>query len=128
MDRHNISLPAGPQPPGPAAWPWARNRWRLWPGPETPGCCCWPSDAADDTRRRVQHFAEAGHCVWLQIPFTKAELGQATGRGSAAVAAITDIGLAVAVVHRLAEMDPEKYDEDLAKLETEGQACRRAGK
>ena len=33
------------------------------------------------------------------------------------MAAITDIGLAVAVVRRLAEMDPEKYDEDLAKLE-----------
>ena len=56
-------------------------------------------------------------CVWLRIPFTKQELGQATGRGSAAVVAITDIGLAVAVVRRLAEMDPEKYDEDLAKLE-----------
>ncbi|MFR0769281.1 MAG: hypothetical protein ACLSHO_06560 [Dysosmobacter sp.] len=55
--------------------------------------------------------------MWLRIPFTKQELGQATGRGSAAVAAITDIGLAVAVVRRLAEMDPEKYDEDLAKLE-----------
>lgn len=74
------------------------------------------SDAADNTARRVQHFAEAGQCVWLRIPFTKQELGQATGRGSAAVAAITDIGLAVAVVRRLAEMDPEKYDEDLAKL------------
>ena len=75
------------------------------------------SDAADNTARRVRHFAEAGQCVWLRIPFTKQELGQATGRGSAAVVAITDIGLAVAVVRRLAEMDPEKYDEDLAKLE-----------
>ena len=75
------------------------------------------SDAADNTARRVRHFAEAGQCVWLRIPFTKQELGQATGRGSAAVAAITDIGLAVAVVRRLAEMAPEKYDEDLAKLE-----------
>ena len=74
------------------------------------------SDAADNTARRVQHFAEAGQCVWLRIPFTKQELGQATGRGSAAVVAITDIGLAVTVVRRLAEMDPEKYDEDLAKL------------
>ena len=62
------------------------------------------SDAADNTARRVQHFAEAGQCVWLRIPFTKQELGQATGRGSAAVAAITDIGLAVAVVRRLTEM------------------------
>ena len=75
------------------------------------------SDAADNTARRVRHFAEAGQCVWLRSPFTKQELGQATGRGSAAVVAITDIGLAVAVVRRLAEMDPEKYDEDLAKLE-----------
>ena len=39
------------------------------------------SDAADNTARRVQHFAEAGQCVWLRIPFTKQELGQATGRG-----------------------------------------------
>ena len=75
------------------------------------------SDAADNTARRVRHFAEAGQCVWLRSPFTKQELGRAPGRGSAAVVAITDIGLAVAVVRRLAEMDPEKYDEDLAKLE-----------
>ncbi len=75
------------------------------------------SDAADNTLRRVKRFAEAGQCVWLRVPFTKGELGQATGRSSAAVAAITDIGLAVAVVRRLAELDHEKYDEDLAKLE-----------
>ena len=75
------------------------------------------SDAADNTARRVRRFAETGQCVWLRVPFTKRELGRATGRGSAAVAAITDIGLAVAVVRRLAEMEPEKYDEDLAKLE-----------
>ena len=75
------------------------------------------SDAADNTARRVRRFAEMGQCVWLRVPFTKRELGLATGRASAAVAAITDIGLAVAVVRRLAEAEPEKYDEDLAKLE-----------
>ena len=37
------------------------------------------SDAADNTRRRVEHFAEAGQCLWLRIPFTKAELGRAVG-------------------------------------------------
>ena len=41
------------------------------------------SDAADNTARRVRHFAEAGQCVWLRSPFTKQELGQATGRGAA---------------------------------------------
>ena len=75
------------------------------------------SDAADNTARRVRRFAEMGQCVWLRVPFTKRELGLATGRASAAVAAITDIGLAVAVVRRLAEAEPEKYAEDLAKLE-----------
>lgn len=75
------------------------------------------SDAADNTLRRVKRFAETGQCVWLRVPFTKRELGQATGRSSAAVMAVTDIGLAVAVVRRLAETEPEKYDEDLAKLE-----------
>lgn len=75
------------------------------------------SDAADNTIRRVKHFAEIGQCAWLQVPFTKQELGRATGRTSAAVAAVTNIGLAVAIVRRLAETDPVRYDADLAKLE-----------
>lgn len=68
------------------------------------------SDAADNTRRRVEHFADAGQCLWLQIPFTKGELGRALGRSSVAIVAVTDIGLAGAVVHRLAELDHARYD------------------
>lgn len=75
------------------------------------------ADAADNTYRRVKHFAEAGQCVWLRIPFTKAELGRAVGRSAAAVVAVTDIGLANAVVHKLAQLDPVKYDEAAARLE-----------
>ena len=75
------------------------------------------SDAADNTYRRVKHFAEIGQCIWLRIPFTKAELGRAVGRSAAAVVAVTDIGLANAVVHKLAQLDPVKYDEAAARLE-----------
>ena len=75
------------------------------------------ADAADNTRRRCEHFAQAGNCLWLRLPFTKAELGRAVGRTSVAIVAVTDIGLANAVVHRLAELDPVKYDEAAAKLE-----------
>ena len=75
------------------------------------------SDAADNTYRRVKHFADAGQCIWLRIPFTKAELGQAVGRSAAAVVAVTDIGLANAVVRKLAQLDPVKYDEPAARLE-----------
>ena len=75
------------------------------------------SDAADNTRRRVEHFAQAGQCLWLRVPFTKAELGRQFGRTSVAVAAVTDVGLASAVVNKLAALDPEAYGEAAQKLE-----------
>ena len=54
------------------------------------------SDAAGNTLRRAEHLAEEGHCLHLTLPFDKAELGGALGRGSAAIAALTDLGLAAA--------------------------------
>ena len=75
------------------------------------------SDAADNTRRRCQHFAQAGDCLWLQLPFTKAELGQAVGRRAAAIVAVTDIGLAANIVHRLEALDSAKYGEAAARLD-----------
>ena len=86
------------------------------------------SDAADNTRRRIEHFADEGQCMWLRVPFTKEELGRALGRTSVAVAAITDIGLAAAVARRLAEVDPARYGESAARLDVKAQraAERRA--
>ena len=73
-------------------------------------------DAADNTLRRVRHFAEAGDCLWLRIPYTKEALGRALGRTSCALLAITDIGFAANFVRRLAERDPVRYDEAAEKL------------
>ena len=86
------------------------------------------SDAADNTRRRIEHFADEGQCMWLRVPFTKEELGRALGRTSVAVAAITDIGLAAAVARRLAELDPARYGASAARLDVKAQraAERRA--
>ena len=86
------------------------------------------SDAADNTRRRIEHFADEGQCMWLRVPFTREELGRALGRTSVAVAAITDIGLAAAVARRLAELDPARYGESAARLDVKAQraAERRA--
>lgn len=75
------------------------------------------SDAADNTRRRTEHFAQAGQCLWLRLPFSKAELGRAVGRTSAAIVAVTDIGLANAVVHKLAQLDETQYGEAAQRLE-----------
>ena len=82
------------------------------------------ADAADNTARRCARFAEVGQCLWLRIPESKYELGRALGRGSCAVLAITDTGLALAVAQRLAEHDPAKYDEAVAKLQVKAQRAR----
>ena len=86
------------------------------------------SDAADGTRRRCEHFAAHGDCMWLQIPFTKAELGRALGRTSVALAAVTDVGLAAALLHRLAELDPEQYRDAAYRMDVKARraAERRA--
>ena len=67
------------------------------------------SDAADNTRRRTVHFSEAGQCLWLRLPFTKAELGFALGRGSCAMLALTDAGFAASLTQKLAARAPERY-------------------
>ena len=66
-------------------------------------------DAAPNTRRRCAHFGEAGNVLWLELPFTKEELGFHLGRGSCAMLALTDAGLAASVADKLAQRDPERY-------------------
>ena len=73
-------------------------------------------DAADNSFRRVRHFADAGQCLWVSVPYTKEELGQAVGRTACAMAAVTDIGFAEAIGQKLAALDPEKYAITAEKL------------
>ena len=86
------------------------------------------SDAAEGTRRRCEHFAGAGDCLWLQVPFTKAELGRALGRTAVAITAVTDVGLAAALLHRLAELDPAQYRDAADRMDVKARraAERRA--
>ena len=74
------------------------------------------SDAADNTVRRAQHFAEAGACLCVGIPATKDELGRAVGRTSCAMLAVTDVGFAEAAAKKLAALDAARYGELAEKL------------
>ena len=78
-------------------------------------------DAADNTFRRVRHFADAGQCLWISVPFTKDELGSAVGRTSCAMLAVTDIGFAESIVKKLAVVDPEKYTQTAEQLAVKAQ-------
>ena len=79
------------------------------------------SDAAENTSRRASHFADAGHVKWLQVPFSKAELGGALGRSTCAMAAFTDSGLAASLVSKLAQTDPERYGDAASQLDAKAQ-------
>ena len=73
------------------------------------------ADAAENSVRRVRHFADAGHCLWCRIGADKDALGRAVGRSSCAMLAVTDIGFAEAIAKKLAEGD-ERFAETAEKL------------
>lgn len=73
-------------------------------------------DAAANTLRKAERFAEQGQCLTLALPWNKAELGAALGRGTCALAAVTDLGLALAVTEKLARTDPERYGAAVERL------------
>ena len=59
------------------------------------------ADAAENSVRRVRHFADAGQCLWCRIGADKDALGRAVGRSSCAMLAVTDIGFAEAIAKKL---------------------------
>ena len=103
----------------------ARKAGRLEMGEEPVGAVCrarqarlilLASDAAPNTVRRCAHFGEAGNVLWLELPFTKEELGFQMGRSSCAMLALTDAGFAAAVSEKLRTRDPEKYEAAASQL------------
>ena len=73
------------------------------------------SDAGDHTWRRAKSFVAGTEQICMKVPYTKDELGQATGRTALAMAAFTDPAMALAFVKALG--DPQKYAEELASLD-----------
>lgn len=63
------------------------------------------SDAGDHTWRRAKSYAAGTDQQCLRVSFTKDELGMAIGRTSLAIAAITDVALALAFAKALEKSD-----------------------
>lgn len=108
----------------------ARKAGRIEVGEEPVGAACrarkaklllLARDAADNTVRRAAHFAQAGNAPQVRTPFSKEEMGLAVGRGSCAMAALTDAGMAASFLSKLAQADPEQYGEAAAVLDAKAQ-------
>ena len=84
------------------------------------------SDASDHTWRRAKSFVAGTEQQCLKVPFTKEELGFVVGRTSLAIAAFTDVSLALAFVKGLP--DQEKVKKEAEILEAKSKKMRQRKK
>ena len=88
----------------------ARKANRLAIGEEPAGIACRSGkarlllvaqDAGEHTVRRAQSFCRSGKPAWMQIPFTKEELGNGLGCNACALCAVLDPALGKAFLETL---------------------------
>ncbi len=79
-------------------------------------------DASDHTWRRAKSFAAGTDQQCIRLDCTKDEMGFVVGRQSLAIAAITDVSLALAMVNAMGQ--PEKYKAVIAVLTTKAEKLK----
>ena len=81
------------------------------------------SDASDHTWRRAKSFVAGTEQQCIRLKATKEEMGFVVGRQSLAIAAITDVALALALVKSLGE--PEKHKQVLEVLTAKAEKAKK---
>ena len=81
------------------------------------------ADASDHTWRRAKSYAAGTEQQCIRLNCTKEEMGFAIGRTSLAIAAITDVQLALALVTALGQ--PETYRQALEVLTQKAQKAKK---
>ena len=81
------------------------------------------SDCGDHTWRRAKSFAAGTDQQCIRLGCTKEEMGFVVGRTSLAIAAITDVALALAMVSSLGES--EKYKVQLQVLTSKSEHLKK---
>ena len=81
------------------------------------------SDASDHTWRRAKSFAAGTDQQCIRLSSTKEAVGFVVGRQSLAIAAITDVRLALALVTSLGE--PEKHKATLEVLSAKAEKAKK---
>lgn len=88
------------------------------------------SDTSDGAKRRAEGYVFETNALLVEVPFTKDEIAGITGKSGCSMAAITDLGLAVAFVKALADEFGESYSGayETLKAAQERAERRKAGK
>ena len=81
------------------------------------------SDATDHTWRRAKAYAAGTEQQCVRLPFSKDAMGQAVGRESLAIAAITDAPLALALLQSLP--DSGQYQSAIRALTEKSQKLKK---
>ena len=81
------------------------------------------SDASDHTWRRAKSFVAGTDQQCVRLPYTKDEMGLATGRQSLAIAAITDPGMALTLLSSLE--GAEKYRAAMEVLSAKAERAKK---
>ena len=81
------------------------------------------SDASDHTWRRAKSYAAGTDQQCIRLSSTKEAIGFVVGRQSLAIAAITDVRLALAMVESLGQ--PEKYKASLEVLTAKAEKAKK---
>ncbi|MCI8843382.1 MAG: 50S ribosomal protein L7 [Oscillospiraceae bacterium] len=84
------------------------------------------SDAAGNTQRRAGSFSQGGKIPIRSLPYDKETLGGAFGRAVCAIAALTDVSMALAFVKALGQ--PEQDRQLLEELERRTERVRQRRK
>lgn len=74
------------------------------------------SDASDNARSRAKGFVAGRRALIVELPYTKLDIAEHTGKNGCSMAALCDIGLADSLMQALAERDPERYAEQSAEV------------
>ena len=75
-------------------------------------------DASDHTWRRAKSFVAGTEQQCLRVPFTKEELGFVVGRTSLAIAAFTDVAMALAFVKGLPDQEKVKKEAEILEAKS----------
>lgn len=91
-------------------------------------CILLANDTGANAEKRAERYAEKANIPLISLPYNKATLGGALGRGECAVCAISDIGIAAALAEKLKGKD-ETYSEIAEKLSAKNERIQsRKGK